>query len=228
MGSGKLFWDDRERLRMLGLLLENCGAEAAVRMSNPDVWRAAVARLADEDATLERAVDAACRWRASFDIGYDLLSILSFDECCVTDDYVERTDFGVAERVLLIEQARERNAGKRPLSPDFSTANIRIETLRRDGAEAVAMVRQETKHHRYAPVPENPKGSQPLVPFTEVERWRESWGKQDGGWRLRFRERVGSPTVLFRAGRHALTARPRGCHEWASGGLADPPAIAIQ
>lgn len=45
MVEGKLFWDDDERLAMLGLLLENVGAQAAVRLGDPAVWRQAVARL---------------------------------------------------------------------------------------------------------------------------------------------------------------------------------------
>jgi hypothetical protein len=45
MTGGKLLWDDEERLTLLALLLENVGAEAAVRLGDPNVWRAAVARL---------------------------------------------------------------------------------------------------------------------------------------------------------------------------------------
>ena len=53
LGYGKLFFTDKERLRMLGLLLENCGAEAAVRFGDPDVWRRAVASLDDQEAKNE-------------------------------------------------------------------------------------------------------------------------------------------------------------------------------
>ena len=45
MLDGKLFWDDEQRLAMLGLLLENLGADVAVRLGNPAVWREATARL---------------------------------------------------------------------------------------------------------------------------------------------------------------------------------------
>jgi hypothetical protein len=45
MIDGKLFWDDEQRLAMLGLLLENVGADAAVRLGNPAVWRDAVAQM---------------------------------------------------------------------------------------------------------------------------------------------------------------------------------------
>ena len=42
---GKLFWSDDERLTMLALLLENVGVDQAVRIGDPEVWRAAVTRL---------------------------------------------------------------------------------------------------------------------------------------------------------------------------------------
>ena len=45
MIEGKLFWREEERLTMLALLLENVGVNQAVRIGNPDVWRAAVANL---------------------------------------------------------------------------------------------------------------------------------------------------------------------------------------
>ena len=47
MIDGKLFWSEEERLTMLALLLENVGVNQAVRIGNPDVWRAAVANLPD-------------------------------------------------------------------------------------------------------------------------------------------------------------------------------------
>ncbi|MDF2770611.1 MAG: hypothetical protein K0S86_104 [Geminicoccaceae bacterium] len=43
MIEGRLFWDEEERLLLLGLLLENVGVDAAVRLGDPNVWRAAVA-----------------------------------------------------------------------------------------------------------------------------------------------------------------------------------------
>ena len=45
MIDGRLFWSDEDRLTMLGLLLENVGADAAVRLGDPAVWKAAVADL---------------------------------------------------------------------------------------------------------------------------------------------------------------------------------------
>ena len=43
--NGKLFWRDDVRLALLALLLENVGADQAVRLGDPAVWRAAVAAL---------------------------------------------------------------------------------------------------------------------------------------------------------------------------------------
>ena len=45
MTGGKLFLSEEERLNMLALLLENVGADQAVRIGDPSVWRAAVAKL---------------------------------------------------------------------------------------------------------------------------------------------------------------------------------------
>jgi hypothetical protein len=45
MIAGKLLASDDERLTLLALLLENVGANEAVRLGDPDVWRAAIAVL---------------------------------------------------------------------------------------------------------------------------------------------------------------------------------------
>ncbi|OLD22002.1 MAG: hypothetical protein AUJ01_01150 [Acidobacteria bacterium 13_1_40CM_3_65_5] len=45
MVGGKLLADDEERLTLLGLLLENVGADAAVRLGDPNVWREAIGQL---------------------------------------------------------------------------------------------------------------------------------------------------------------------------------------
>jgi hypothetical protein len=45
MVKGKLLTCDEDRETLLALLLENVGADAAVRLGNPDVWRAAVRKL---------------------------------------------------------------------------------------------------------------------------------------------------------------------------------------
>jgi len=46
MVGGKLLWSEEERMVLLAALLENVGALQAVQLGDPQVWRAAVARLA--------------------------------------------------------------------------------------------------------------------------------------------------------------------------------------
>lgn len=48
MVAGKLYGTEEERLIMLALLLENVGTDTAVRIGNPNIWRAAVAGLTGE------------------------------------------------------------------------------------------------------------------------------------------------------------------------------------
>jgi hypothetical protein len=45
MREGKLFWSDETRVLILGLLLEGVGADRAVQLGDPEVWRRAVAKL---------------------------------------------------------------------------------------------------------------------------------------------------------------------------------------
>jgi len=45
MIRGKLLWSDEERETLLGLLLENVGADRAVQLGDAEVWRAAIAKL---------------------------------------------------------------------------------------------------------------------------------------------------------------------------------------
>ena len=39
MIQGKLLWDEEDRVKLLALLLENVGADRAVRLGDPAVWR---------------------------------------------------------------------------------------------------------------------------------------------------------------------------------------------
>lgn len=46
--QGKMFCADEQRMRMLALLLENVGIDAAVSLGDPQVWKEAIeARLAE-------------------------------------------------------------------------------------------------------------------------------------------------------------------------------------
>ena len=45
MCEGRLFWSDADRVNLLALLLENVGADRAVRLGDPRVWMEAVEGL---------------------------------------------------------------------------------------------------------------------------------------------------------------------------------------
>lgn len=45
MIDGRLFWSHADRVTLLGLLLENVGIDAAVRLGDPAAWSAAVREL---------------------------------------------------------------------------------------------------------------------------------------------------------------------------------------
>jgi hypothetical protein len=45
--KGQLFWSDEDRLNLLAMLLENVGADAAIRLGDPAVWKAAISDLGD-------------------------------------------------------------------------------------------------------------------------------------------------------------------------------------
>ena len=49
MVDGKLFGHEEDRELLLGLLLENVGADRAVQFGDLDVWRAAVASAEELD-----------------------------------------------------------------------------------------------------------------------------------------------------------------------------------
>jgi hypothetical protein len=51
MIDGRILWDEDERVKLLGLLLENVGADRAVRLGDPAVWRAAVEQLSRAGGT---------------------------------------------------------------------------------------------------------------------------------------------------------------------------------
>jgi hypothetical protein len=45
MYEGKLFFSEEERRNLLALLLENVGADVAVRLGDPQVWKDSVRHL---------------------------------------------------------------------------------------------------------------------------------------------------------------------------------------
>jgi hypothetical protein len=50
LSEGKMFWTDEQRMRMLALLLENVGIDAAVSLGDPQLWKEAIeARLGEKN-----------------------------------------------------------------------------------------------------------------------------------------------------------------------------------
>ena len=47
MIGGQILWSEEDRENLLGLLLEQVGADKAVQFGNSEVWRAALAKLTD-------------------------------------------------------------------------------------------------------------------------------------------------------------------------------------
>lgn len=45
MWKGRLFWSKTDRVVLLGLLLENVGVDAALRLGDIEVWREAIREL---------------------------------------------------------------------------------------------------------------------------------------------------------------------------------------
>lgn len=54
MVDGKILTSDDDRTTLLGLLLENVGADRAVRLGDAEVWRAAVRKLDDPQGHTSR------------------------------------------------------------------------------------------------------------------------------------------------------------------------------
>ena len=56
MTQGKLFWSERDRLVMVGLLLENVGIDKVIRLGDPSIWREAVQHI-DEPLDIDTEND---------------------------------------------------------------------------------------------------------------------------------------------------------------------------
>jgi len=57
MVEGRLLWDDDERMRLLGLLLENVGVDRTVQLGLPAVWWEAVSARVAADLAASEPVD---------------------------------------------------------------------------------------------------------------------------------------------------------------------------
>jgi hypothetical protein len=59
---GKLLWSDEQRLTLLGMLLENVGADRAVRLGDRNIWIASVEALRSPPRTTPFLRDPFNRW----------------------------------------------------------------------------------------------------------------------------------------------------------------------
>ena len=77
MIEGKLLWSDEERVALLGLLLENVGADRAVRLGDPDVWLGAVlARISESTRTGENEPGEDSGWPSAAWLAYVLRQLV--------------------------------------------------------------------------------------------------------------------------------------------------------
>jgi hypothetical protein len=197
MVKGKLFWSDEHRLRMLGLLLENCGADAAVRLGDPDVWRRAVASLDDPEAALRHELAAAHR---RWDNGQnDPAGLIRFYEQITTSDFVEQLGTAPArarEQVLAeLRQAREA-AGPTSGPHDYTNVETHLDAVHiaDAGDQARVSLTRTLCHHRWEKA--DGSGWRSLPEVVEVERWREIWMRTGACWRLSRRERIEGPWIV--------------------------------
>ena len=204
MVGGKVFNSDEERLRMLGLLLENCGADAAVRVGDPNVWRRAVASLDDPEAALRHALSAAHRrWDNDQN---DPAGLIRFYEQIATSDFAQRLEpreaapFWTREQVLAgLRDALDADAGAGSRPHDYTDAQTRVDGLHlaADADHARVSLTRTLRHHRWEQA--GASGWRSLTPAVEVERWSETWTRTDLRWRLQRRERIEGPWTAMDA-----------------------------
>ncbi len=189
MVDGKLLSNEAARLRLLGLLLENCGAEAAVRMGDPEVWRRAVASLSDSETNFRIAVQSSLRRRGEFD-PHDREGAIAFYQQVTTENYIE----DVADNETVSRNREECIAywtdlvSERSVSQDYTITKSSIIRLLYQDQKGWAQIEQVLEHHRYQQVSPNVhRGS-----FIEREaiRWQEEWQLTLAGWRLKQRKFV--------------------------------------
>ena len=172
MIEGKLLWSEEDRLRLLGLLLENCGLRAAVHLGNPAQWRDAVSELGDNSLEFLFAKQRVHRLWDLTDEGANPDDVARYYNRWMTPDFVEAGADGArrnrAERIAaaLPEFDRERWVEIATEMTSYSQS---------EKEATLVAVRTRIEH---------PQGSQPEE-FTEV--WRENWQNVDG-WKVAFRE----------------------------------------
>jgi hypothetical protein len=194
--SGKLLWSNAERLRLLGLLLENCGAEAVVRMGDPEVWRRAIARLNDPEATFRYEIEEAYRrWNEVYE-EYPATAIRWYEGLTTADyaEYVAPDATGGTTRDEILADLQVRVEAERSRDPGYSRREDAVEHIRFGQEQGEVQVIRTTEYQRYERTGDNSFRALPSV--REVERWYDTWVKSPDGWHLQRRVRIEGPASV--------------------------------
>lgn len=192
--AGKIVGPEDARLRLLGLLLENCGAEAAVRMGNPEVWRAAVRLLDNAEATCLYEIETAHRMRetAIESAPYYPELLGRFLERWTTRNYRERGESEWLTRAKVLNLWEAEAERERTARWHHTQLCIRAESIEVTGESAIARVLWTVRR----PIQKDTTQSQSIEYKTDISLWREEWNRQPEGWRLIQSERLEEPTLL--------------------------------
>jgi hypothetical protein len=174
MGEGKLFISEADRLLMLGMLLENCGLDAAVRMGDPEEWRRAVARLDDPQTNLRSRVHAMLRQWDSLGVRDEAQR---FYVKWAAEDYTETRD----GKSLSAGQAADLYPVARDWVEGAWFQSSLIEIAVESGQSRAVAIRKGTTHRRGA-VREGQQGI-PIFTSYHREEWTLLW-RDEGLWRL--------------------------------------------
>jgi hypothetical protein len=203
MMGGKLCGTEADRLRLLGLLLENCGAEIAVRYGDPEVWRRAVAGLGDVTADLRYRVQALVRqWD---DVGTRQEAEEFYGKWAV-QDFFERTD------------GFERTAGEAGAAypatidwPNSTWYRSELTALDVDGDRALAQVTR--KGHVQRVVESRMSMSEMVETWALQLRQGESWLLAEAALLSRNRRNDGKQTTGRQRDEFLFASRAGGLEE---------------
>jgi hypothetical protein len=176
MMDGRLFGTEEDRLRMLGLLLENCGAETAVRYGDPEVWRRAVALLDDAFSKFSFEVRATVR---QWDAIETQEGARAYYRQWALPDYVERREGQQRDIEAIVASYPE--APDRGFTSGASWSHSEIQSAAIDGGEGIIGVKRVvTEYHAQGSGP----GPRRLTQMQTVEIWQMRWRETDGQCRL--------------------------------------------
>ncbi len=173
MFDGKLLGYDEDRLKLLGLLLENCGLRAAVHMGGAAQWQQAVAELADDALNFQFTLRRVHRLWDLTDEGANPEDVARYYQRWTTPDFVEVDAEGAA-------RSREERIAATPAEYDWDhwtewTTWIESVESRTDGASVVAARTRLERNRLMRPVKKS------------LERWQEEWRNADG-WKIASRK----------------------------------------